>query len=64
MGIVYYRVDIKNPTATRLSVGAVYLQFEDDMEISIKKCKLQGADISQYHALAGWADTWGVEKGN
>jgi hypothetical protein len=45
-------------------VGAVYLQFEDDMEISIKKCKLQGADISQYHALAGWADTWGVEKGN
>jgi len=48
VGVVYYRVDISNPTATGLSVGAVYLQFEDEMAISIRKCRLQGTDISPF----------------
>ena len=48
VGIVYYRVDISNPTVTGLSVGAVYLQFEDDMEIAIRKCRLKGTDVSPF----------------
>jgi len=48
VGVVYYRVDIANPTATGLSVGAVYLQFEDDMDIAIRKCRLKGTDVSPF----------------
>jgi hypothetical protein len=48
MGVAYFRVDISNPTDHALSVGAVYVQFEDDMEISIRQCKLQGADIKPF----------------
>ena len=48
VGVVYYRVDISNPTPNILSVGAVYVQFEDALKIAIRKCRLPGSDVSPY----------------
>jgi len=40
IGQAYYRVDIANPSDYRLSVNSIYVEFKDEMEISIRKCRL------------------------